>query len=246
LARRRRKRSRGTEIRRGAAAGAAGRYEVSITPWAVTRVLLIVTLGLLACHAGLSLYHYRVAKVHWLVRQLFDVDQENNLPTWFSGFLLLLTSGFLWFCARQKRADGDRWSRYWQVLAWGFLLMSVDEIAGIHESINSAIVITWAIPGGIGALVIGLAYVPFLLHLPRRTALRFALAGAIYLTGAAGIEIVGNSLVGQRLQDTLEYNLWTLAEEGMEMLGVVFFLHTLLCYMRGSDTGTVRASLELD
>jgi hypothetical protein len=245
LTRRRRKRSRGTGIRRGAPAGAASRYEVAISPRALIRALLIVALGLLACHAALSLYHYRVAELPWLLRQLFDVDLENNLPTWFSGFLLLTASGFLWFCARQKRADGDPWSGYWHALAWGFLLMSMDEVAGIHESINSAIVITWAIPGGAAALLIGLAFVPFLLHLPRPTAVRFALAGAIYLAGAAGIEIVGNSLVGQRLRDTLQYNLWTLAEEGLEMLGVLLFLHTLLGYMRGPETKSLGASLEL-
>lgn len=38
---------------------------------------------------------------------------------------------------------------------------------------------TWAIPAGIAGLLVGVAFVPFLLHLPRRTALLFALAGVI-------------------------------------------------------------------
>jgi hypothetical protein len=205
---------------------------------------LIVALVLLACHAALAIYHYRIQELHWLLRQLFDVDQENNLPTWYSEFLLLTTCALLWLCGRKKRTDGAPWSGHWYALAVGFLLMSVDEVAGVHESINSVIEPTWAIPGAIMASLIGLAFVPFLLHLPRRTALLFGLAGGIYLAGAVGIEIIGNAMVGQRLKDTLQYNFTTLAEESLEMLGLILFIHTLLRYMRAPGTSVVEASLE--
>ncbi len=203
-----------------------------------------MALLLLACHAGLTLYHYRVEPLPWLLRQLFDVDRENNLPTWYSAFLLLVATALLWLCARQRKAEGDRWSGQWLALAGGFLLMSLDEVAGVHETINSVIEVTWAIPAALLVPVLGLAFVPFLLHLPRRTAFRFVLAGAIYLAGALGVEIFGNSLSVQSLRDTLQYNLATLVEEALEMLGVILFIHALLRYMRGS-AAAVDASLEL-
>ncbi len=87
--------------------------------------------------------------------------------------------------------------------------------------------------------------VPFKMYPSKPTARLFALAGAVYLAGAVGFEIVGNSLVGQRLRDTLEYNLWTLAEESLEMLGLILFLHTLLRYMHGPGANTVHVPLEL-
>jgi len=245
VARRTRKRQRAARLERNTRDATPGRYEVSISRRGLTRLLLIVAITLLACHAASALYHYRVEKLHFLVLQLFDVDQENNLPSWFSGCLLLTASALLWFCARTKRSGGDPWSGFWYALAVGFLLLSVDEVAGIHESINSVIVITWAIPGGAAALVIGLAFIPFLLHLPRRTAVLFALAAAMYLAGAAGLEVVGNSLVAQGLQDTLRYKLWTLLEESLEIFGVILFLDTLLRYMRGSGASGVHASLEI-
>ena len=102
---------------------AAMRYEVTFSPHTLPRVLLIMALVLLAAHAVLAIYHYRVEELSWLLLQLFDVDEENNLPTWFSGSLLLTTSAFLWLCARKKRADADPWFRQWYVLAVGFLLM---------------------------------------------------------------------------------------------------------------------------
>ncbi len=220
------------------------RYRLHLSSRTLPLTLLAGALLLLACHAGLALYNYRVEPVSWLLRQLFDVDQENNLPTWYSAFLLLLASALLWLTARKKKADGDGWSGQWLVLAVGFLLMSLDEVAGVHESINSVIEMTWAIPGAFMAGVIGLPFVPFLLDLPRRTALGFALAGAIYLGGAVGIELIGNSLHVQNLRDTLQYNLVTLAEEALEMLGVVFFIQVLLRYLRGS-AGHIDASVEV-
>lgn len=219
------------------------RYEMTFSSRAVPRVLAVPAILLLACHAAVAIYHYRVEEVPWLLFQLFDVDQENNLPTWYSEFLLLTGFAFLWLCTSQKRAQGDRWSGHWVALTVGFLLMSVDEVAGVHETINSVIVMTWAIPAGIMALAIAAAFVPFLLHLPTDTAVRFVLAGGAYLAGAVGIEIVGNSLVGQQLSDTLAYKMTTFAEEGLEMFGVILFLHALLRYMRGSKASAAQASV---
>ncbi len=76
-------------------------------------------------------------------------------------------------------------------------------------------------------------------------ALLFIVAGSMFLTGAAGLEIIGNSLVAQRLRDTLEYKLWTLVEEALEMFGVILFTHTLLIYMRRPGAENVNVSLEV-
>jgi len=198
-------------------------------------VLLVVALAFLAFHMALSLYHYQVEELPWLVFQLFDLDQENNLPTWYGAFLLSGSSALLWIIAHTKSAEGERWSRHWYVLALGFLLLSLDEVAGIHETLNSMIDLTWAVPGGIAALAIGLAFIPFLLDLPASTALRFVLAGVVYLLGAAALEIVGNSMVVNGFEDTLKYEMYVIVEEGLEMIGVILFIHTLLQYMSRSD-----------
>jgi hypothetical protein len=224
----------------------APRYEFSISSSGLPRTLLIVAITLLACHAALWTYHFQVDELHWLWLQLFDVDQENNLPTWFSQFLLVLASALLWICARTRASQGDPFSAYWYALAAGFLLMAVDEVAGVHESINSVIVMSWAIPAAGLSLLIGLAFVPFLLRLPRPTALLFSLAGALYLTGAVGTEIVGNTMVRERLENTLRYKMTTMAEESLEMFGMILFLYALLRYMRGPGTKPLRASLQVE
>jgi len=203
------------------------RFEFAVSTLTLIRNLLIVAVILLICHGALTIYHYRVEELPWLLRQIFDVDEEQTLPTWFSAFLLFIASAFLWLCARGKRSGADPWAVYWYILAVGFLLMSVDEVAGIHETINSVIEAHWAVGGGILALVIGLCFVPFLLQLPRRTAILFLVAGVAYISGVIGIEILGQPMDA----DTLEYNLLTLVEEGLEMFGVILFLYGLLDHM---------------
>lgn len=52
-------------------------------------------------------------------------------------------------------------------------------------------------------------------------------------------------MVRQGLKDTLQYSMQALAEEGLEMGGILLFLYALLDYMRGPAGGDVRASLEV-
>jgi hypothetical protein len=224
----------------------ARRYESSVSQRGLPLALLIIALTLLASHAALWLYHFQVAPLHGLWLQLLDVDQESNLPTWFSQLLLLIASALLWICARRNRSEGAPFTGNWYVLSVGFLLMSVDEVAGVHESINSVIVVSWAIPAAFGTLVVGLAFVPFLLHLPRLIALLFAAAGALYLTGALAAEIMGNSMVEARLENTLGYKMTTMGEESLEMTGLILFVYALLRYMRGLGKPSARTPIEVE
>ncbi len=227
--------------KRGTVTQALGRYQIVFAPGSLTRKLLIVTLVFIGLHGILAFYNYRIQDLEWLILQLIDMDEENNLPTWFSGYLLLTTSVFLWLCARRKKEAGDRLTSRWYILAVGFLALSIDEVAGIHETINSATEMTWAIPGGILAIVLGLAFIPFLRQIPGRTALMFLAGGATYIGGAVGMEFVGDPIPG----DSLAYYMATMVEEGMEMLGIVLFLHALLRYMTGKDGESVGISVNI-
>ena len=51
--------------------------------------LLVIAICLVAIHCILNYYTHEFEEVPWLIHQLFDLDEENNLPTWFSSFLLL-------------------------------------------------------------------------------------------------------------------------------------------------------------
>jgi hypothetical protein len=187
-------------------------------------LLLGITIGFIVIHCGMIYYHHEVAKVPWLIRQLFDLDEENNLPTWFSSFLLLNNAVVLYLMA--KAADTNRY--HWLVLAIGFFILSVDEVAGLHESLNTAIDINWAIPAGILVILVGLAFVPFLLSLQRRLAILFVLSGLLYVSGAICVELLSEDMD----EKSLAYGFATALEEGLEMLGALMFLAVNLAEMK--------------
>jgi hypothetical protein len=206
-------------------------YEFSVSVRGYSTTLLSVALVLLAIHVGLTIYHYTVEELPWLLRQFFDVDEEENFPTWYSSFLLLNPAFFAWLCARRRLRDREPWAGHWGVLAGVFLILSFDEVAGLHETINSATELSWAVPAGVAVGGFALAFFPFLLRLPRRTALLFVASGVLYVGGAVGVELATDFYAEEKLMDTLAYNLWTPVEEGLEMLGVVLFVFALLDYM---------------
>ena len=211
----------------------AGEYRVVVERDQLVARFAIVAFALLLVHSVLTVYHYQVEEIEWIPwRQLFDVDEENNLPTWFSGFLLGVTAFWVWIVALAKRRSSDRWWVHWMLLAAGFFLLCIDEIAGLHETVNSVTDVTWAIPGGILALLVGVMLFQFLWSLPAGTRNAFILAGGIYVGGAVGVEIIGEPMDA----DTMLYNLTTVAEEGMEMAGVIMFLAALLrCMPRSHE-----------
>ncbi|MCF7760672.1 MAG: hypothetical protein K9M98_09220 [Cephaloticoccus sp.] len=195
--------------------------------------MLWLTVGvLLGMHVLLNLVHYRFTELPWLVRQIFDVDEEDSFPTWYSASTLLLTAFVLWLKTSSARGPADAWRWHWRGLAVGFVFLSIDEIAGIHETLNSLIDYSWAIPGGIIATLVGLAYLPFLARLERSTAIQFIIGGGIFVGGAVGVELYTEPFQANDELNTLAYNLWNALEEGMEMGGVLIFLRALLLSMK--------------
>ncbi len=211
-------------------------FEHSISIGRLMRGLWIIVGALIGIHVGLSFIHYQLHELPWHLRQIFDVDEEDSFPTWYSAMALFLTSGVLWVNARiQRQAQSPlRW--HWSGLALGFLFLSIDEIAGMHETLNSVIEISWAIPGAVVAAMIGGAYLTFLAQIPRRTAVQFIIGGAIFVGGAVGVELFTEPYLDNDELDTLAYYLWTAVEEAMEMGGVLIFLSALLKSMKGQAT----------
>jgi len=226
--------------------------DMTICKLVIDPIRLITLLGVIAgvlllIHIGLTVYHYTISELPWVIRQLFDVDEENNIPTWYSSINLLLTSGFTLLLAQQKKAEKDQWSAYWRFLGYGFLLLSLDEMAGLHESFNSVTEASWAVYAIFPVLVIAVVYLRFLFALPTPTAVLFMLSGVIFVGGAVGVELYTEPYLDNDELNTLAYNLWTPLEEGMEMYGVILFLHALLHYMAaaGQLTDSVSSKKKL-
>jgi hypothetical protein len=216
--------------------------EIRIEPAKVAATLFAVAIALVVLHfAGqFSRYFLGHGQLLGLVDE-FNVNVENNVPTFFSAFLLLACSVTLFVIARAP-ACGRRESRYWGWLGVIFLFLALDEDASIHELLirpmdyvlpeHGVLHFAWVLPYGLATLVVGLVYLRFVLGLPDPTRRQVILAGVIYLSGALGFELIGGWYIDRMdgVQD-FRYMVLVAAEEFLEMCGAIFFLYVLLALL---------------
>ncbi|HEU4709894.1 MAG TPA: hypothetical protein VFS17_11315, partial [Methylophilaceae bacterium] len=94
---------------------------------------------------------------------LFDMDEEKNIPTFFSTFLAVIASGLL-FAIGMARKQVERPWRLWIGLSLVFLLVGMDDFVAIHEHLNRPIrslfhakdifYFAWIIPYGLFVMVL--------------------------------------------------------------------------------------------
>lgn len=206
-------------------------HPLTLNPGAVTRLLLVVVCSLLAIHLLLQYDRFHAERTPWEIQQLFDLDEEQSAPNWYSsaalGFAALLAAAICGRAHRLALPDARRWAAVAGVL----LYLSFDEVAGVHETVSSLSAISWTIPFGLLALVVGAWMLPFVLRLPAPTRNGLIASGVIYIAGAVGIELIASQFFDEANKRQFSYAFYTVAEEGMEMLGVVGVIRTLLRHM---------------
>jgi hypothetical protein len=167
---------------------------------------------------------------YWQVA-IFDLDEEESFGTWFSTAILLFSSVLLFFVADCLRSAADSMYRWWTILGLGFGLMSIDEVVGLHELFNTLYEdVPWTTAGFFLFVLAGFCFLPFLWHYRWRTSGLFMVAGAIFASGAIGIERYSGTDI-----NSLGYNMLTGLEEGLEMSGVIIVIYTLLDFIRGIE-----------
>jgi hypothetical protein len=240
-------------------------YTKTIVRTLIIAVLFITLAGLAARFA---MYMWGVEGYLQPLR-IFDVGEERSIPTWFESIQFLLCSILLAVVTVATRQRNDRYSLHWGVLSIILLLLSLDEVASIHEAIgqqserllhnitgfspSGAITFFWVVPGAIFVVIVLLAYLRFLAHLPQTTRRSFLFAGALFVLGALGIEMLtaqvmsssggianwvassSGGIVGRESASaipTILKGLQTSIEEMFEMLGLTAFVYALLAYIR--------------
>jgi hypothetical protein len=172
---------------------------------------------------------------------LLAVNTEANIPAWFSTSILLLCSVLLGVITYTVKGAGDRYSLYWGVLCIVFVLMSLDEQVSIHERLveplrslldtGGLLYFAWVIPGGAFVIIFGLVYTRFLFNLPVTIRRLFVAAGALYVSGSLGLEMIGGLVSDLRGEGNLLYSALVTAEDFLEMSGATIFLYALIRYI---------------
>lgn len=220
-------------------------HQIVLNRSIMIRVLGTVAGFLVLANIGGQLMKYFTGygSVYGLIR-LFNLDREGNIPTYFSASLLLFAALLLWIIGVMKKTSRAPYALQWTILAFTFLYLAVDEAGRIHELLNRPTkellgnlttgilyFAWWVIPGVAIALVFGLLFLKFFLHLPLQIKLFVLLAAILYIGGAIGVELIGSRYAEQHGVENLTYNMITTLEETLEMAGVITFVRTLMAYI---------------
>lgn len=218
-----------------------------LDPWRIAAVLSSLTLLLAAANIAVFLSVGVEAARSKASFRLMDFGYEGNLTAFLSALILLAAA---LACLGNAAGDGRQpllafragWPG-WRVLALIFVFLSIDEAVELHENFNRIELglddslaflnlYTWVAAYLPAAILMGLACVPFLRRLPRRTAALIGLSGMLFLTGAVGLELIGawqRVVLGLGPND-LALVLRGLAEEVTEIIAVILFIGAALEY----------------
>jgi hypothetical protein len=216
---------------------------ITLRPRAVLRLTLRVLGLLMLGHLAVEAIRLRTGPGHQILgfSRFFDMGSEANVPTYWSALLLLAAGGLLLLAADHARRSGAGFVAHWRFLGAGFLFMSLDEAAQVHERIIARVwgelfgrgegitYYVWCLPVIPVVLLVGIAYLRFLRHLPRRTGALVVASAALFLGGALGFEMIESVLVSSGRAAWL--GLSQLVEESLEMAGVSLFLYAVTGYL---------------
>jgi hypothetical protein len=215
---------------------------VNVNPNTVLFTIVIVTVVVVIAGLASSYVTYELNNGEsTLLLKLFDLDEEQNIPTFFSYFLLNFCCFLLLITYLQQRILNSRWSTYWLFLAIIFFILSFDEAASVHERLSLPIRTYlgttgwlrygWIIPAGFFIVIVGLIYIRFIISLPRRIAILSFFSGILYVGGALFMEMPEGAYAQVYGENNFIFHIFTIFEETLEMVGLSLYIYTLILFL---------------
>jgi hypothetical protein len=224
----------------------------SISPLQLLKLLSAAIVFFVLMHALMLMADYGLGRDNlFMIRALFDLNREQNLPTLFSTLQLLLAAGLLLVLFADARLSKRTDSAYWLGLAVVFTFLAADEFCEWHEKLigplrrilhpTGAFSFAWVIPYAGFIALVGVMCFRFWWRLPSPSRRLFAIAAAVYIGGGIGMEMVGSMIFTVYGWHSLPFDAETMLEEFMEMLGVALFVYALAGLVQ-SRMGSLRLS----
>lgn len=170
----------------------------------------------------------------------FSVDQEANIPTWFTGAIALyLAMNSAMIASAVKSQGKSSWA--WRGISLMGIYIAMDEVAGFHElaidpirdnwDISPWLYQAWVIPAMALVILISIIYSRFIWRIPIYTKVYLILGALTYVTGAIGVEAIGGFVLStQGLSDW--YVELSHIEEFMEIMGLIIIIYSIVEYSR--------------
>ena len=172
------------------------------------------------------------------------------MAAYYSSMAILIASFLLGFISLVRKIHGLPYS-LWLILSIIFLYLSIDEAVQLHERVEiimdnhfdltGYLSWAWVIPYGLLFIIFSVVYyIKFLPQLPKKIFWLFIISGAIFVTGAIGVEMIGaknyHSENSSEIINAVCYSI----EEFLEMLGIAIFIYGLLLYIEEEINITVK------
>ncbi|WP_293401732.1 hypothetical protein [Phenylobacterium sp.] len=209
----------------------------------------MIALGLCAAYVGaqrLNPYGMEPGRpeITRVLFQLFDLDGENNIPTWYTSLLWAMAARMAWVAHRREPDLVIR--RSWILLGSVFLLLSLDEAASLHErllglagdtlqdamGLEGSFYYGWVLLAGMLAMLVAALLVPFVLRIRRDVAACLVVAAILFLSGSLGFETISSAVnlgwIASIDRTGLTWTRLIILEELLEMTGPILAIHASL------------------
>lgn len=200
-------------------------------PRRIFTILTIIQLALVSVYVVIFIINNRNS-------EMFNLDAEGNIPAWFSSVQLFLT-GLVLFAGNIDHITFNKLTRnFIRLMALGFILLSLDESAKIHETLSNLLKSAgwkyyfkgksgvWIIVySAVGAAVIlwGWRAISVLLRHFKKEIVIITSGFAVLFLGAVVLETLAYQYLKDNGHETL-YKIEVAFEEYFEMLGASIML----------------------
>lgn len=180
----------------------------------------------------------------------FDMNDENSVPQWFSQviFLLIGVSALLAAYLQIKKAA----KRLWLAIGVIGVLLSLDDVAALHEFILQSIhntffldtkptffINAWWLILPVVLIVAGLLTWYAWRLLPRRTILLFIIGGSVFLVGKVVIDSIANNVSDLFLERGVAQG----TEKVFQYIGISIFLYANLNYLEAYHSKKIQKAI---
>jgi hypothetical protein len=180
-----------------------------------------------------------------LIANKFNMDQEITVPAFYASSALLFCAALTAAISRAGVRGKPGYRGHWMALAVLLVLIALDEATELHESITGPLVEATGLSNALWAgrawtliylplaIAFGVAFWRFVWRLPHRTRAYLVVAGIVFVTGAAGGELLGTPLWRPDADvPSRAYVVVSTIEEILEKLAVVFLAYGLTTHLR--------------
>lgn len=220
------------------------KHQINIRPAFTLKILLGIIAVLFTAHFMYLMTMFVYGYSYRTLFKIFNFNDEANIPTYYSVMAILFAALLLLIVGMLKRVNKVKDGNFWIALSGIFTFLAYDEAAEVHENFNNLVrpylpessydflYWAWVVPYAVLTIAVVFSFAAFLFRLPRKTALYFMVSGAIFVTGAIGLELFNSYYWINEGQKSLGLHLAFTLEELFEMTGIALFIYSILDYMR--------------